>query len=144
MFSTDDHFEISVSTSLFLQNLPLSVERASLCSLQMIALKLVCQLRYCYKICPCQLRELHFAIDDRFEIIVSISLVLQYLPLLVESFALFSIDNHFEISVSIARMLPNLTLLVERVKHYNAKKRTRKSIIIRNIPRSTDSWPKNS
>ena len=47
--STDNRFEISVSTSLLLQNLPLSVERVSRCSLQIIALKSVCQFRYCYK-----------------------------------------------------------------------------------------------
>ena len=42
MFSTDNHFEISGSILLLLQNLPLLVERVSLCSLQIIALKLVC------------------------------------------------------------------------------------------------------
>ena len=52
MFSTDNRFEISVSISLLLQNLPLLVERVSLCSIQKIALKLVCQFRYCHKIFP--------------------------------------------------------------------------------------------
>ena len=36
-----------------LQNLPLLFWRVSLCSLHTIALKSVCQNRYCYKICPC-------------------------------------------------------------------------------------------
>ena len=53
MFSTDNHFEVSVSISLLLQNMPLLVERFSLCSLPIITLKLVCQSHYCYKICPC-------------------------------------------------------------------------------------------
>ena len=53
LFSTDDRFEISVPISLLLQNLPLLVERVSLCSLQIIALKLACKFHYCYKICPC-------------------------------------------------------------------------------------------
>ena len=53
LFSTDNPFEISVSISLLLQNLPLLLVRVSLCSLQIIALKLVSQLRYCYKIWPC-------------------------------------------------------------------------------------------
>ena len=52
LFSADNRFEISVPISLLLQN-PLLVERVLLCSLQIIALKLVCQFRYCYKICPC-------------------------------------------------------------------------------------------
>ena len=45
MFSTDNRLEISVSIPLLLQNLSLLVERASLCSLQIIALKLACQYR---------------------------------------------------------------------------------------------------
>ena len=39
--------------SQLLKNLPLLVKRVSLCSLQIIASKLVFQCRYCYKICPC-------------------------------------------------------------------------------------------
>ena len=39
LFSIDNRFEISVSYSLSLQNLPLLVERVSLFSLQIIALK---------------------------------------------------------------------------------------------------------
>ena len=42
-----------MSISLLLQNLPLLVERVSLWSLQIVALKLVCKFRYCCKICPC-------------------------------------------------------------------------------------------
>ena len=38
---------------LLLKSLPLLVERVSLCSLQIIALNLVCQFRYCYNIFPC-------------------------------------------------------------------------------------------
>ena len=53
LFSTDNRFKISVSISLLLQNLPLLVERVSLCSLLLIALKLVYQFRYCCKTCPC-------------------------------------------------------------------------------------------
>ena len=53
LFSTHNRFETSVPISLFLRNLSLLVERVSLCSLHIIALKLVCQLCYCYKICPC-------------------------------------------------------------------------------------------
>ena len=58
LFSTDNRFEISVSISLLVQNLPLLVERVSLCSLQIIALKLVCRFCYCYKICPCYIKVL--------------------------------------------------------------------------------------
>ena len=39
LFSTDNPFEMSLSISLLLQNLLLLVERVSLCSLQIIALK---------------------------------------------------------------------------------------------------------
>ena len=46
-------FEISVSNSLLVHNLPLLVERVSLCSLHKMALKLVGQICYCYTICPC-------------------------------------------------------------------------------------------
>ena len=53
LFSTDNPFEISLSILLLLQNLPLLVERVSLCSLEIIALKLVCEFCYCYKTCPC-------------------------------------------------------------------------------------------
>ena len=45
MFSTYNRFEISVSISLLLQNLALLVESVSLCSLHIIALKLVRQFR---------------------------------------------------------------------------------------------------
>ena len=66
LFSTDNCFDISVSNSLLLQNLPLfllrsivylqyPVKRVSLCSLQITALKLVCKFRYCCKICRCLL-----------------------------------------------------------------------------------------
>ena len=55
LFSTDNYFEISVSISLLLQNLLLLVQRVSLCSLQIIAFKLVRQLGYCYKMCPCSM-----------------------------------------------------------------------------------------
>ena len=67
MFSTYNRFEIIVSESLQLRNLPLLVGRVSLCSLQIIALKLLCQSRYCYKICPCSsevLRsEINYTVD---------------------------------------------------------------------------------
>ena len=53
LFSTDNRFEISVSISLLPQNMPLLVERVSLCSLHIIALNLVFQFRYYHKICPC-------------------------------------------------------------------------------------------
>ena len=53
LFSTNNRFEISLSMSLLSQNLPLLVERVLLCSLHTIALKLVCQFCYSYKICPC-------------------------------------------------------------------------------------------
>ena len=36
-----------------LNNLSMLVERVSLCFLQIITFKLVCQFRYCYKTCPC-------------------------------------------------------------------------------------------
>ena len=63
LFSTDNRFEISVSISLLLQNLPLLVVRVSLCSLQIIALKLACQLRYCYKICTCLVKQECLAVN---------------------------------------------------------------------------------
>ena len=50
---SDNRFEISVRIVLLLHDLPLLVERVSVCSLQIIAFKLVCLCRYCYKICPC-------------------------------------------------------------------------------------------
>ena len=52
-FSTDNRFKISVPIWILLQNLPLLVERVSLCSLHKIALKLVYRFCCCYKICPC-------------------------------------------------------------------------------------------
>ena len=38
------------------------VQRVSLCSLQIIAFKFVCQFCYCHKICPCLLREFRFVL----------------------------------------------------------------------------------
>ena len=55
MFSTDNCFKISVSILLLSQNMHLLVERVSLCSLQILALKSVCRFRHCDKICPCSL-----------------------------------------------------------------------------------------
>ena len=51
-----------------------------------------------------------FSTDNRFEISVSISLLIQNLPLLVESFALFSTDNRFETSVSILLLIQKVSL----------------------------------
>ena len=48
------------SAVLFICNFP--VERVSLCSLQIIALKSVCRLHYCSKIFPCYLREFRFVL----------------------------------------------------------------------------------
>ena len=48
-----------------LQNLPLLVERVSLCSLQIIALKLVRKFCYCYKICPCSCRVKYDCVKNK-------------------------------------------------------------------------------
>ena len=53
LFSIHNRFKFNVSIFLQLQNLPLLVERVSLCSLQIMALKLVFQFYDCCKIFPC-------------------------------------------------------------------------------------------
>ena len=53
------HYKNLLRSIVYLQ---CPVERASLCSLHIIALKSVGQFRYCYKICSCQLREFRFVL----------------------------------------------------------------------------------
>ena len=105
MFCANNRFKISVSVSQLLQNLPLLLERVLLCSLQIIALKLICHFRSCYKICPCyQKVKIYNTVN-----MITISLLFSPYRLFSKTEILSSSASAYSTSVQSRRSTPNET-----------------------------------